>query len=174
MSVILCGRCSICCKEPVIPINDCEIRKIKKATGMTAKMLVRFYSFEEIKWDEDSEDWVELAAGRRLMSLRKIRNRCIFLTKNGCSIYKARPRVCKIFPVDFFFSDNLENMKVGIQSRIKGCKAKVSPKSKKDKDLIKIGRALFRSDLSYQKKVAKWNRTNPRGTVAQYLDFLKI
>ncbi len=174
MRQIDCKRCGTCCKEPLIPINDLEVRKLVKATGMPGKKIVRFYSIDEIQWDQDADDWVELAVGHRIMAIRKVRDRCVFLTRNGCSVYNHRPRVCRIFPVDFLFEEDSMKMDVERQSRVKGCKAVTPDSSENNMQLVSIGRALYKSDLTYQKKVAKWNRQNYRGTISQYLEYLKI
>lgn len=175
MKAIDCKRCGSCCIEPIIPVNDDEVRRLMKATGLPARKVTRFFSFDEVEWPWESEDWVELGPGRRLMALRKINDRCMFLTKDGCSVYNVRPRVCRIFPVDFFFNEeDLDDFDVEIQQRIKKCQAVVIKRPEKHKGLVAIGRALFRADQSYQKKVFRWNRSTPRGTITQFLKYLKL
>ena len=63
--------------------------------------------------------------------------------------------------VDCF--DGLDNdgngMTIEVQSRVKECEAEISGNPEKDEKLVATGRALFKSDVSYQNKVEKWNKT---------------
>lgn len=174
MDDISCKRCTNCCTDTIIPINDDEMKKLMRATGLPMNKIVRFYSFDEVHWPKDSEDWVELRAGRRLMALRQKKDRCMFLSPQGCVIYKSRPRVCRLFPVDFYFTEDFDGHEVEIQSRIHGCEAGVKNLPKNGDKLYQIGLSLFKKDLAYQKKVAGWNDENPRGTAAEFLAFLKL
>lgn len=174
MNGIDCKRCGTCCVEPIIPVNSKEIKKLLKVTGLPAQKIVRFLSFDVVEWPWESEDWIELGPGRRLMVLRKLNKRCMFLSKSGCTIYDHRPKVCRVFPVDFQFTEDLSEMDTEIQDRVDSCRAEVSKNPQNNEKLVKIGRALFCEDLEYQKEVAKWNRTSPRGTIAEYLTFMNL
>ena len=173
-NIVGCGRCGTCCVDPIIPLNDDDVRSITKHTGIPAIELTRFYSFDDMEWPDDSDDWIHLRYGRRLMVLKKLRGRCMFLEDNGCAIYKHRPRVCRIFPYDFQFTEDLSEMDVEMQSRIKGCVASGAKNPEKNKALVQNGRLLFKADQKYRKKLERWNRENPRGTVREFLDWMGL
>ena len=174
MKTVECAKCAKCCIEPLIPLNDYEVRKITRATGLLASKIVRFVPFEKVSWPKDSDDWVELREGRRIMMLRHHRGKCMFLKNRRCLIYNHRPRVCRLFPVDFDFYEDGDIYEVEIQKRISGCKADVAKIPEKDKDMARIACADFRADENYAQKVAVWNDENPRGTVAEFLAFIEV
>ncbi len=173
-NIVGCGRCGTCCVDPIIPLNDEDVRSITKHTGIPAADLCRFYSEDDMEWPDDSEDWVHLRYGKRLMVLRKVRERCLFLENDGCRIYKFRPRVCRIFPYDFQFTDDLSEMDVDLQDRIKGCVAVGVKSPEKDKVLVQNGRLLFKADQVYRKKIARWNRQRSKGTIKEFLAWLGL
>lgn len=174
MKAIFCGRCTICCTEPIIPMNDIELKTIMKATGLPAKNIVAFYPFDLVDWPEDSEDWIELRQERRIMCLRRLKGRCLFLRKRGCLIYKHRPRVCRLFPVDIELDDDCSEYKIEIQERIDKCNAIIHENPEEDKSFIGVARALCRIDVKYFKKVAKWNAYRSGGSTDSFLSYLKL
>jgi len=173
-SGIQCAGCGSCCEEPVIPLNHDDVKQITKAAGLPVEQVVKFLSFDDVDWPKDAEDWIELEPGRRLMTLRKSRGKCMFLKNKRCEIYENRPRVCMVFPVDFKFSADMSRMSAKVQSRVDECRAWVQKKPRSNEKLAAIARSLFRSDLAYFKKVARWNVKNPRGSIDDYLRYLKL
>lgn len=174
MNVISCTRCGACCNDAILPIIDSDVNRIQRATGLPASKIVRFFSIDHVHWPEDSEDWVALRPGRRLMAIPKVREKCLFFRQGGCAIYAHRPRVCRVFPIDFHFNESATRAKIEIQDRVKTCQAKIARKPKKSEELYRIARALHRTDLAYYRKVARWNASNPRGTIREFLAFLKL
>lgn len=175
MNSIVCGRCTTCCIDPIIPMNDTEVKAIMEATGLPAKKVVRFYSFDYVDWPKNEDNWVELHQGRRIMSLRMVKDRCLFLSSKGCTIYKHRPRVCRMFPVDITMTEGCKKYEIEVQQRVKNCRTSVGPNpAKNDRRLIGISRALCRLDAKYIKKVAKWNADFSGGTINAFLAYLGL
>ena len=175
MNNLECSRCALCCTDTIVPLNDYDVRKITRGTGMPADQVVRFFSHDDVEWPRDSNDWVELRQGPRLMALRKRGIYCWFLRNKRCAIYDYRPRPCRTFPVETSFDkDDLDDVDIEMQGFIKKCTARRSPVPDKSSKVVRLSRALFKSDLAYQKKVQRWNETNPRGTIREFLEFMKL
>ena len=176
MMAIDCGRCGTCCTDPIVLVNDAEVKKLIKATALPATKIVRFYSFDELNWPKDACDWVELRQGRRIMGLRRIREKCMFLGKKGCTVYHHRPWVCRLFPFDVHLDDEDADGETSaeVQSRVDGCKAVLTNRPLEHPELVRNANALARTDDLYQARIARWNGDNPRGTIKEFLTFLRL
>lgn len=170
-SEIQCSRCGTCCIDPVLPLNDFEVRKLHRHTGMPLSKFVTFYSFDDLDWPEDAEEWIEFRQGKKILGMKKRRGRCIFLNAQGCSVYPIRPRVCRMFPLDINQTEN-GTFEVERQPRVTFCKAVVKNDLGIRSKLIRYKIACDRSDEIFFRKVALWNKTNSRGTMGQFLAYL--
>lgn len=173
MDRIQCRRCGNCCTEPILPINDEDARQIAKATGLPVSRFVAFVSFKEVKWPKDEDDWVQFRQGRRLMTIAKKSDRCFFLTDQGCAIYKNRPRVCHIFPLDFKFYEDGELAEAEEQDRV-DCDASTPDFLDDDHPLVCLGWLNYQADQIYRIRVQCWNKLRPNGTVGEFLRFLGL
>src|SRR5664280_1550671 len=96
-----CTGCGNCCRDPLLPMTDSDLRRIVDYTGMYARDVVKWIAREGIDLPGEPESFVMLRAGRRVMVLRHQRGHCRFLAAdNRCTIYEARPLGCRIFPFD--------------------------------------------------------------------------
>ena len=90
-SKFTCTRCAACCTGPdaMVIVSPPEIRALIDATNLS--------------WDEIVTPYPEYLAkqGQHLTfgwTLRHIKDQCIFLEKNCCTVYHARPWICKTYP----------------------------------------------------------------------------
>ena len=102
-----CTGCGNCCKDPLLPITDCDLHRIVEYTNLPVGDIVRWVNRHGIDLPGEPESFVRLRAGRRVMVLRHEHGHCRFLADdNRCKIYLARPHGCRIFPFDPDFNRN--------------------------------------------------------------------
>lgn len=81
-----CKRCGKCCRKYTVKLSNKDIRRIKKA-GFRKEYFAEIDNFDR-KYGN--------------YALRRINNKCIFLTerhnKAYCQIYNNRPEICKDYP----------------------------------------------------------------------------
>ncbi|MGH9639854.1 MAG: YkgJ family cysteine cluster protein, partial [Bryobacteraceae bacterium] len=78
-----CTECANCCRVATTQIGERDVDRLTRHLGMKPAEFLRDYTTE-------TED-----EGR---ILRRTGNGCVFLEKNLCSVYEARPRTCELFP----------------------------------------------------------------------------
>lgn len=151
-----CTGCGNCCKEPLLPLTDADIRRIARHTGEATDKIVRWVDSDGIDMDDEPEAFVSLRQGRRVMVLRHEGGGCLYLGPDDrCTIYNHRPLGCRIFPFDptFHASGTLRRLKL-IQAT--DCLYELDS----DNDVGKM-QVLHEKHLSatsaYQSKVARWN-----------------
>ena len=85
--------------------KECELIKGKLKLDMN-----EICEFKEIPATElrkySGRDFYIWAVNNKVLQIRKIDGRCIFLKNNKCEIYPIRPYVCRLFP--FWFDENGE------------------------------------------------------------------
>ena len=100
-----CTGCGNCCRDPLLPLTDADLRRITDHTGLMPMEIVKWVSQREIDLPSSDDNFVHLRPGRRVMVLRHYYGRCRFLdARNHCTIYAHRPQGCRIFPFDPSFS----------------------------------------------------------------------
>ncbi len=78
----LCEGCSFCCRVPDAFLTKYDIERISKFLNIDERIFTnRFCTKKNDKY-----------------VLRKKENKCIFLKKGRCKIYKVRPTACVFFP----------------------------------------------------------------------------
>lgn len=104
-----CFGCAKCCKRWTIftTFKECEI--IKNRTGLNYAAFCEFAEIPEKEFKKYAKygHFYQLAFDRKVLQLRRMNERCIFLkNENECLIYPFRPYICKLFP--FWFDKNKE------------------------------------------------------------------
>lgn len=95
-----CTGCGNCCKDPILPLTDADVRRIVDAVGDAPEDFVRFVSGDVIDMEE-RDAYAVLRGGRRVMTLRRERGACRYLGRDDrCTIYEHRPLGCRVFPFD--------------------------------------------------------------------------
>ena len=176
-----CTGCGNCCKEPLLPLTDSDIRRIVRHTGEAVTELVRWVDRNGIDMDDEPEAFVTLRQGKRVMVLRHTSGRCHYLGPDDrCTIYGQRPLGCRIFPFDPTFTDG------GKLRRLKLIPATECKYELDGDNEVGSMQALHTKHLSttnaYQAKVADWNQRQAARrqsgkkaqTAAEFFDFLGI
>lgn len=96
-----CTGCGNCCKDPLLPLTDRDVVRIRERTGASPESFVRWVDRNGIDMDDEPEAFVRLRQGKRVMIMRQGSGGCHFLgSDDRCTIYNHRPLGCRIFPFD--------------------------------------------------------------------------
>ena len=151
----ICGTCAGCCREMIVPVNDADVRRLAKASGLPPSKIVGFYGSRHVAFDEDSPLWVYTRHGARIMGLRRIGNRCRFLNSAGrCRFYANRPSTCRTFPYEIRFRGPA-NQPVVERSDWTPCPAKAGRVSDWD-DVLRARRREIREDIRFYRRLRAW------------------
>lgn len=80
-----CTVCANCCKYSIVAVTAEDIEEIAKHLGTTAEAALSMYTVD------DPDD-----RGSRI--LKSSAEGCVFLDRNLCMLYDARPKACRAFP----------------------------------------------------------------------------
>jgi Fe-S-cluster containining protein len=100
-SYLYCEDChdAPCCSEREIGVSIFDAGRMAKALGITRKKFIKKYL---ARYEGDTPALTPVA-----VYVFKHVNPCEFLNENArCSVYKARPQVCRLFPFDY--NDDME------------------------------------------------------------------
>jgi Fe-S-cluster containining protein len=177
-----CTGCGNCCKDPLLPLTDGDVRRISEFTGDKAEVFVKWVDRHGIDMDDEPEGFVMLRQGKRVPVLRHTRGRCHYLGEDDrCTIYKGRPLGCRVFPFDPTFGKKdgkLRHLKL-IQAT--DCKYELDGKNDVD-ELRSLHERYEEATSSFHERIAEWNReqkARKRGggaakTARQFLEFLGL
>lgn len=176
-----CTGCGNCCKDPLLPLTDEDLARLVSHTGSDPMSLVKFITREEIDMDHEPEGFALLRQGKRVMVLKHVQGRCIYLGPDErCSVYAERPLGCRVFPLDPTFSRS------GKLVRLQLIQATECPYELDGHNPIRALASLNQlydgAMLRYRAKIADWNRLQRRrkrqGQAAQtardFLAFLGV
>lgn len=178
-----CTGCGNCCRDPLLPLTDADVRRITEHTGDRAPDVVRFIDRMAIDMDDEPEAFAILRQGRRVMVLRHraARGGCMYLDADErCSIYDARPLGCRIFPFDPTYNraGKLVRLKL-IQAT--DCRYELDGMNDPE-SLRRLHEHYREATRQYQAKIAEWNRHQMRRkrrgyqaqTSREFLSFLGL
>lgn len=115
------GKCGLCCHYPRVTMSDTDIDKILKNTDYTEDDLAKV-----IQQDERGKFMNCSGEGG-----------CFFLKDNSCTIYKYRPDVCYLFPIQG-----------GVDAMIEGQAVQIMRIKLKCLAAIEVTRAILRESLA--------------------------
>lgn len=176
-----CTGCGNCCKDPLLPLTDADVRRIAKHTGDAPGDIVRWVDRHGIDMDDEPEAFVRLRQGKRVMVLRQQGGRCRYLGEDDrCSIYSARPLGCRVYPLDphLYRDGSIKRLRV-----VKATPCPYELDGKNDlEELLELDDRYQTAHGDYNDKVAEWNRTEERRrragkaprTSSAFLDFLGL
>lgn len=174
-----CTGCGNCCKDPLLPLTDFDLRRLVARTGERASRLVAWVDRNGIDMDDEPEAFVELRVGKRVMVLRHEGGGCRFLgADDRCTVYSSRPLGCRVFPFDASFSraGGLRRLKL-----IQATECRYELDGENDVQRLQELDTHYRAaGRAYHAKVAEWNRIqrarSRRGKLVEgareYLEFL--
>jgi Fe-S-cluster containining protein len=110
-----CKRCKAnCCKNWTIFVTISDVTRISKHTGLKPEDFSEFSKipeWEKTKYSSKGRDHIYgLLQDERILQLKKKGEKCIFLKGKMCSIYPARPMICRLYP--YWFKEEKENLKI--------------------------------------------------------------
>lgn len=176
-----CTGCGNCCRDPLLPVTDDDVRRIQSETGERCAQVVQFVDRNGIDLDDDPEAFAILRQGKRVMVLRHNRSGCRYLGADArCSIYRARPLGCRIFPFDpsFDAKGKLRRLKL-----IQATNCEYTLDGQNDPEALRKLHQRTEADTArYQAKIAEWNQLQLRRkrmgrkaqTAAKFLAFLGL
>jgi len=105
-----CHHCNHCCTDVVCLPTPWDVRRITKMTGKDPFDFIEFLTPGELNDVEDDDPaWLEVDGERYMMALqRDEKTGCTFLNNETrfCSIYEARPNLCRLYPFKALESKN--------------------------------------------------------------------
>lgn len=176
-----CTGCGNCCKDPILPLTDRDVLRIKDGTGAAPESFVRWVDRNGIEMDDEPEAFVRLRQGKRVMVMRQGAGGCHFLGKDDrCTIYGSRPLGCRIFPFDPTYSKQGKLVRLKL---IQATECLYELDGDNDADAMQRLHGKHNGATSrYHARVAIWNQEQSRrvrhGRVAQsareFLSFLGL
>jgi Fe-S-cluster containining protein len=153
-----CTGCGNCCREPLLPLTDADVRRIMRHTGEDAEDIVRWVDRHGIDMDDEPEAFVRLKQGKRVMTLRHERGACRYLgPDNRCSIYSSRPLGCRIFPFDATFDAKGKLRRLKLVQATDECPYELDGRN--DPDSIRdLSERYEAAHETFNERVADWNR----------------
>lgn len=176
-----CTGCGNCCKEPLLPLTDEDLGRLARHTGADPLSLVQFVSRDEIDMDHEPEGFALLRQGRRVMVLKHVRGRCVYLgADERCTVYNERPLGCRVFPLDPTFSRSGKLVRLQLIEATE-CPYELDGNNNV-RELWTLNGRYDRAMDRYHEKIAAWNREQQRrkrqGKALQggrgFLDFLGV
>jgi len=173
---IQCAGCAACCQEIIPPITHLDVQRIINYTGLEARSFCRMYTPDEIDLEETSKNWVIMKAGKRVLGLLQPKGKCRFLSqKNKCTIYKARPMVCRGYPFSVVLDKNNRIKKIDSHkstSNSSSCEAVACITTRGH--IIKDTLREDAEDRIYWKKCDEWNKGKRVRDFNSYLAFMGL
>jgi Fe-S-cluster containining protein len=176
-----CTGCGNCCKDPLLPLTDQDVVRIRERTGDDPSDFVRWVDRNGIDMDDEPEAFVRLRQGKRVMVMRQGAGGCHYLgADDRCSIYASRPLGCRIFPFDPSYTKQgkLHRLKL-----IQATDCQYELDGKNDPGEIQVLHQRHESTTArYQARVAEWNQEQTRRlrrgksarTGRDFLEFLGV
>lgn len=97
-----CHRCLHCCTDVICLPTPWDVLRIFKTSGLSPYKFVEFLGPDEItEVEKNDPTWLDCNGQRYLMALwRDPKKGCFFLDRKArhCTIYPARPILCRLFP----------------------------------------------------------------------------
>ena len=106
-----CHHCNHCCTEVVALPTPWDVKRIVKMTGAKPEEFLEFLTPDEIDGADLSDpSWLDVDGEPYIMALHRDRKGCFFLDSKTrfCTIYEARPLLCRLFPFKVVESRNGE------------------------------------------------------------------
>ncbi|MBU0591119.1 YkgJ family cysteine cluster protein [Candidatus Micrarchaeota archaeon] len=163
-SPMSCIRCGNCCTRFAVCVTPSDIERVSKFTGKKPFEFVGV--LEEAPQRERTEPAILINNTYSVLVLRrKPDNKCKFYGGSGCTIYSARPMLCRCYPFTFGNGEGI------IEVCSRACNVVWEPK---DPELsnYKTNCGTYKVELrAYKELATKWN-SNGGGTFSEFLEFI--
>lgn len=106
-----CEGCDLCCRKYKIYLFPSEAKKIARFLGLNYKEFVSkyldfYFDIMEVPDDLNNDEFIlidtDLTEKKSILfsalALKQNENCCMFLKDKLCTIYNARPLICRLFP----------------------------------------------------------------------------
>jgi len=176
-----CTGCGTCCREPLLPLTDADLRRLVRRTGDSLERMVKWVDRNGIDMDDEPEGFVMLRQGKRVMVLRHARRKCIYLGPDDrCTVYTSRPMGCRVFPLDAEFTRDGTLRRLSVMPSVE-CPYELDGHNGLDAVRAVTDRYNREND-AFHARVADWNRGQrarkragkAAGTARQFLVFLGL
>jgi Fe-S-cluster containining protein len=170
---VKCMGCGGCCTNSIVPVSMGDVKRLMKHTGKPADEIIRLVDPNEIAFETDHDGWIHMSYGKRIMALRKQKDRCQFLNdEKQCTVYEGRPMTCRTFPLQIHLDEEGEIENVSLNRMIKQRYPSGSAKP------WKIAREQAyqedTEDETYHRKVEKWNNSSKQGGKLGFMKFMGL
>jgi Fe-S-cluster containining protein len=156
-----CTGCGNCCKDPLLPLTDEDVRRIVERTGDLPADIVRVVDRHAIEMDDEPEGFAMLQQGKRVMVLRHQNGGCRYLGDDDrCTIYSSRPLGCRIYPFDPEFNAKKKLRRLTLIQATE-CPYELNGKNNVE-DLRKLHDRYTSEHHVYMAKIAEWNKVQRR------------
>ncbi|TFF89330.1 MAG: YkgJ family cysteine cluster protein [Promethearchaeota archaeon] len=163
-----CKKCAKCCKEKklVVTITHRDVLRIYYGLKLeTVDELLKYVAFFGV--DINNQELLErlmypsfiLNDSYYVLGLNKENNTvCSFLENNICSIYKFRPKICRIFPFTFKEKNNRLTIQINELAN------KICPGLNNNaplviiKELKELWKQIITEKKEYEKLISLWNK----------------
>lgn len=176
-----CTGCGNCCKDPVLPLTDDDIRRIVAGTGDDPLKFIRYTDRHHIEMDDEPEAFASFRQGKRVLVMRQDRNGCHYLGKDDrCTIYEYRPLGCRAFPFEPTYGKDKKLRSLKIIDVIE-CEYELDGKNSARRIVAQQEQYETMNERFYV-QVAEWNRLQKRRQRAgkrpdiarRFLEFLGV
>jgi len=170
-----CGGCGTCC-HLWIPVTEEDVQRLMEATGRPVEQIVQFVEPSRFGASPGTVAWIKFGPrrrDRRVMCLREIRDKCLYLKNDRCIVYEHRPVVCREHPFVLTLDDSERRIESIELSEVCECSHTLDGKVFR-RDLKKVYHWNVKQDDRYFKKVRRWNRRKGCGTEHDFLEYLGL
>jgi Fe-S-cluster containining protein len=176
-----CTGCGNCCKDPLLPLTHEDLAELASHTLSDPMKLVKFVGREAIDMDDEPEGFALLPQGRRVMVLKHVNKRCMYLGPDDrCTVYAYRPLGCRVFPFDPTFSRSGKLVRLTL-IQATDCRYELNGHNSV-KGLMRLNRRYDDALQRYHAKLAQWNqkqrgrkrRGQPVQSARKLLEFLGV
>ena len=152
-----CTGCGNCCKDPLLPLTHEDLAELAKRTLSDPMKLVRFVGRDAIDMDDEPEGFALLPQGRRVMVLKHVNERCMYLGPDDrCTVYTFRPLGCRVFPFDPTFSKSGKLVRLTL-IQATDCRYELNGQNSV-KGLMQLNRRYDDAMQRYHGMLAQWNQ----------------
>jgi len=162
--------CGNCCrdKKMIVTLTHVDVIRLASFLNLDAQEVLKYVAFYQIIGEGGQKlitPPIITTRGIAYLGLLKLNDgSCVFLSKNKCSIYPARPTSCRNFPFTFQVKNGWLYQGISIRAK-EYCKGLGKGDEISEKKLAKKGTKTIKELKEYEELVSKWNRLALKGQI---------